>query len=295
MSDPTREEIEALADRFDKSAGDFAARDTRVSSPINGRGWHEHNIIATALRAYAAGLGAEPAIPPASAPAEPVAASGDGELERRLWAIIDDGNPPSIPSDIINAVARLKSAARQAAVKALELAALTRPIVYIEDRSAVEVYDIMVNRIRSAIAEQPAPVEAVAAVPAGCDWPAGRPFSFYDDPGAHDPCYVVMPDGAMMALNHHARPGVDVTRAEWIVAACNARLAAASASPDLNKAAQELVEARCSTYRARNGREIGVEDSSGEKVWLVPFDVMAALEAALVSAPPPAGQIGEER
>lgn len=47
------------------------------------------------------------------------------------------------------------------------------------------------------------------------------------------------------------------------------------------EAAQGLVAAKFSTYRARNGREIGIEDDSGEKVWLVPSDQMHALEVAL--------------
>jgi hypothetical protein len=30
-----------------------------------------------------------------------------------------------------------------------------------------------------------------------------------DEPGEHDPCYVVLPKGAMLALNHDCREGVD--------------------------------------------------------------------------------------
>ncbi len=56
------------------------------------------------------------------------------------------------------------------------------------------------------------------------DWPADGRFSFRDEPGEHDPCYVVMPCGAMLAVNHHATPGVDIARAKFIVAACNAAL-----------------------------------------------------------------------
>lgn len=56
------------------------------------------------------------------------------------------------------------------------------------------------------------------------EWPSEKLFSFVDDPGEHDPCYVVMPDGAMLPLNHHATPGVDIARARFIVAACNAAL-----------------------------------------------------------------------
>lgn len=59
------------------------------------------------------------------------------------------------------------------------------------------------------------------AYPADCYWP-NEEFGFYDNPGEHDPCYVVMPGGAMLALNHHAGEGVDIARAKFIVAACNA-------------------------------------------------------------------------
>lgn len=55
-----------------------------------------------------------------------------------------------------------------------------------------------------------------------CDWPEGVPFRFHDEPGEHDPCYVVMPDGASLPLNHHAGEGFDIARAKFIVAACNA-------------------------------------------------------------------------
>ena len=67
--------------------------------------------------------------------------------------------------------------------------------------------------------------------PADCDWP-NEPFKFLDDPGEHDPCYVVMPGGAMLSLNHHAAPGVDIARAKFIVDACNMVL-----SPDFPRAA----------------------------------------------------------
>lgn len=55
-----------------------------------------------------------------------------------------------------------------------------------------------------------------------CDWPEGGRFTFHDEPGEHDPCYVVMPDGAALPLNHHAGEGVDIARAQFIITACNA-------------------------------------------------------------------------
>lgn len=57
-----------------------------------------------------------------------------------------------------------------------------------------------------------------------CDWPPEGGFWFYDSPGEHDPCYVVMPGGAMIALNHHAGEGVDIARAKFIIDACNEAL-----------------------------------------------------------------------
>ncbi len=63
-----------------------------------------------------------------------------------------------------------------------------------------------------------------------CDWPVGE-FSFMDEPGEHDPCYVVMPGGAMLELNHHAGEGVDIARAHFIIDACNAALARQAQEP----------------------------------------------------------------
>lgn len=60
-----------------------------------------------------------------------------------------------------------------------------------------------------------------------CAWPRGTVFTFHDEPGEHDPCYVVMPDGASLPVNHHAGPGVDIARAKYIITACNAALRAA--------------------------------------------------------------------
>lgn len=48
-----------------------------------------------------------------------------------------------------------------------------------------------------------------------------KEFTFRDEPGKHDPCYIVMPDGACLPVNHWNDETTDVARAEWIVAACN--------------------------------------------------------------------------
>jgi hypothetical protein len=47
------------------------------------------------------------------------------------------------------------------------------------------------------------------------------------------------------------------------------------------EAARELIASRLDTFRAGNNRRVGIQDQSGEKMWIVPFDEMAALERAL--------------
>lgn len=59
-------------------------------------------------------------------------------------------------------------------------------------------------------------------------WPEGERFSFFDEPGEHDPCYVVMPGGAMLPFNYEANPHLDIARAKFIIEACNAALARAA-------------------------------------------------------------------
>lgn len=49
----------------------------------------------------------------------------------------------------------------------------------------------------------------------------------------------------------------------------------------LREVALEVLRSKFSTYRARNGRDVGIQDESGEKCWIVPFDPMFALEAVL--------------
>ena len=49
----------------------------------------------------------------------------------------------------------------------------------------------------------------------------------------------------------------------------------------IHLAAKAVIDAKTSTYRARNGRDVGIEDERGEKCWIVPFEAMEFLEAAL--------------
>jgi hypothetical protein len=53
----------------------------------------------------------------------------------------------------------------------------------------------------------------------------------------------------------------------------------------LVQAATELLERMSSTYKARNGREVGVQGDDGEKVWLVHSDEIEALRRALENTP----------
>ena len=69
-----------------------------------------------------------------------------------------------------------------------------------------------------------------------------------------------------------------------------ARLAAAE-PVGLREAAQAVIDGKFSTYKARNGRDVGIQGDDGEKVWLVHSDEIFALETAL-SHPAPANMAG---
>lgn len=58
------------------------------------------------------------------------------------------------------------------------------------------------------------------------DWPIGGSFTYLDEPGDHDPCYVIMPGGSMLPFAHHASELADCARALFVMRACNAALAA---------------------------------------------------------------------
>lgn len=49
----------------------------------------------------------------------------------------------------------------------------------------------------------------------------------------------------------------------------------------LAAAANSLYSSRFSTWKSRNGRDVGVQDASGEKCWIVPDDEFGWLRAAL--------------
>lgn len=107
-----------------------------------------------------------------------------------------------------------------------------------------------------------------APMPSDCDWP-DRIFTFRNESGEHDPCYVVMPDGAMLPLNHHAKPGVDIARAKFIVGACNRALA-----PDIGRSLQENNGKRPFAFAVRRAPENGPDE------WRLFRDEAEAREAA---------------
>ncbi len=62
----------------------------------------------------------------------------------------------------------------------------------------------------------------------------------------------------------------------------DARLIAAA--PELLEAAQTIIAQMSGTYKARNGREMGVEAEDGEKCWIVHSDDILTLEIAIKKA-----------
>jgi len=61
-------------------------------------------------------------------------------------------------------------------------------------------------------------------------------------------------------------------------------LAAEAEVRRLKEAGQAIIDRMSSTYKARNGREIGIEGDDGEKCWIVHSDQIAALQGALQPA-----------
>jgi hypothetical protein len=62
----------------------------------------------------------------------------------------------------------------------------------------------------------------------------------------------------------------------------------------MEAAARDLLAGMSSTFKARNGREVGIEADDGEKCWIVHSDLITALEATLAASPtPPTAQPGE--
>lgn len=49
----------------------------------------------------------------------------------------------------------------------------------------------------------------------------------------------------------------------------------------LRDAATQVLDRMTSTYRARNGREVGIQGDDGEKCWIIHSDDIEALRAAL--------------
>lgn len=130
------------------------------------------------------------------------------------------------------------------------------------------------------------------AWPAECEWSAG-PFTVRDEPGEHDPCYLVMPGGPMLALNHHARNGVDQARAKFIADACNSRPSDDTlwdATLRDRDCYHEVADDLANGIAAHFGWDIG-EHSSLNCPWQNALNMLAALPAAgITTTPPPASQ-----
>ncbi len=75
-----------------------------------------------------------------------------------------------------------------------------------------------------------------------CAWPRGI-FSMRDEPDPHGHTWMILPDGWMLDVSHHADPTVNPAQVAWMVDVLNLALAnnAADPVPAMAKAAQEAV------------------------------------------------------
>lgn len=62
------------------------------------------------------------------------------------------------------------------------------------------------------------------------------------------------------------------------------RIDAEGPSEAVLAAARDLVASKFETYKAGNYRQVSIQDENGEKCWIVPFDEMFALEAAIIAS-----------
>lgn len=111
-----------------------------------------------------------------------------------------------------------------------------------------------------------------------CAW-TEAPFGFVDEPGEHDPCYLIMPGGAMLSFCHHATNGVDQARAQWIQRACNAYPRYASAismlaacRQDIDVHESEMAELAADCQRMRQERDSLLNSSTVEQRLCIPLD-----------------------
>jgi len=96
------------------------------------------------------------------------------------------------------------------------------------DGAALREYRADIAFARKALAEhdtQPAQAaqvsDEVKVDLIACDWQEGALFGVHDEPGEHDPCYLVLPSNEMIPFVHHAVNGVDQARAQFIADCCN--------------------------------------------------------------------------
>lgn len=89
-------------------------------------------------------------------------------------------------------------------------------------------------------------------------------------------------DSGLAVIEDGRQHGLFAIEAEWHDAALIVALRnKAEALLACVRAAKAVIEGRSSTFRARNGRDVGIQDDSGEMCWIISHEDMAALEGAL--------------
>lgn len=95
-----------------------------------------------------------------------------------------------------------------------------------------------------------------------------------DEPGEHDPCFLVMPSGGMIPFVTHATNGVDQARCKFIAMACNGELQIIDERDSYHDRLDELAAAVESHF----GQDIG-EHGSDNCPWDNALELLAAQES----------------
>ena len=138
--------------------------------------------------------------------------------------------------------------------------------------------------IRQQLIEEPATLADRTANGAGADTEPARELAL-DEAAKNCEREAAEVDGLVDDVAYHLRKRAAAIRALSSPDHADAGKVEGDGWQELEQAARNLIANRFDTYKARNGKLCSIEGDDGEKCWIVSFDDMAELEAALPSAP----------
>ena len=120
------------------------------------------------------------------------------------------------------------------------------------------------------------------------------PYGWYRQWGISHSCRSFYSGAQELAQGFHTEAAAiaawNTRSANPLLAEHAAMKARVGALETVEAAAKEIIARMSSTYKARNGREVGIEADDGEKCWIVHSDDIEALSRALIGTPANEGE-----